>query len=206
MTTKRTTDKGPEHSGPNASKRIHGAPREVGPVWSLADHEKTRFDRVHGVSRILEQIHPVLHPDDREIMFNGLAAAIGFHDLSKMIDRLVFQDDSDDIREELEEIRVAFELSLQAMDLALGERATQFERARTAALIRHEKDPKQKAKAEAKELWNEWKAGKHPNIRRVEDFATEVRRLWPELTSAKVIEGWSAKWSKAAKNGDAPAC
>lgn len=72
------------------------------------------------------------------------------------------------------------------------------------------KNPDAKAKADAKagalELWKEWQHAKHPNLRRVQDFATEVMRRWPILTSAKVIEGWSAKWTKQAKAGHNPSC
>jgi hypothetical protein len=72
------------------------------------------------------------------------------------------------------------------------------------------KNPDAKAKADAKaaalELWKEWQHAKHPNLRRVQDFATEVMRRWPILTNAKVIEGWSAKWTKQTKAGDNPSC
>lgn len=68
------------------------------------------------------------------------------------------------------------------------------------------KDPKQAAKAGALELWKERNAGKHPKLRRVQDFATEVMRRWPALTNAKTIEGWSAQWTKEVRAGKTPTC
>jgi hypothetical protein len=61
-------------------------------------------------------------------------------------------------------------------------------------------DPTQIAKAEARKLWNERHAGKHPKLRTNEQFAIECMHRWPEeLTSAKVILGWCTEWNKAAK-------
>lgn len=67
------------------------------------------------------------------------------------------------------------------------------------------KDPKQAAKAGALALWNDRRAGKHPKLRTVEQYALEVMRRWPVLTSAKVICGWSAKWTKDVREGRTPA-
>lgn len=67
-------------------------------------------------------------------------------------------------------------------------------------------DPKYLAKVDALELWKERHAGKHPNLRTVEQFAAEVMRRCPVLNSPKVICGWSAKWTKEAKAGRIPAC
>ncbi|HKR77506.1 MAG TPA: hypothetical protein VJR95_12670 [Rhodanobacter sp.] len=61
------------------------------------------------------------------------------------------------------------------------------------------KSPKTQAKAEAFKLWQERHAGKHPELRTNEQFATECRRLWPALESPKVILGWCTEWNKAAK-------
>ena len=65
---------------------------------------------------------------------------------------------------------------------------------------------KRVAKAGALELWIERNNGKHRRLRTVEQFATEVMRRWPILTSAKVICGWSAEWSKQVKGGGNPVC
>jgi hypothetical protein len=62
------------------------------------------------------------------------------------------------------------------------------------------KDQKQQAKAEAKKLWQERRLGGHPKLRTQEQFATEVMRRWPILTSSKVICGWCTKWNKEAKS------
>lgn len=65
------------------------------------------------------------------------------------------------------------------------------------------KNPTAKQKAAAKqgalELWSERHAGKHPKLKTVEQFATEVLRRWPVLTSSKVVCDWSANWTKLAK-------
>lgn len=62
--------------------------------------------------------------------------------------------------------------------------------------IKQDKDGKQAAKAGAKELWKDWKAGQHPNLRTTEHFAGEVMRRWPVLKSAETIRKWSAEWEK----------
>lgn len=61
-------------------------------------------------------------------------------------------------------------------------------------------DPKQRAKTKAKKLWQERRAGKHPKLRTQEQFAAEVMRRWPELTSSRVICGWCTQWNKEAKS------
>lgn len=68
------------------------------------------------------------------------------------------------------------------------------------------KDPIQAIKPHVLTLWKERDAGKHPKLRRVQDFAAEAMRRWPVLTNAKTIEGWSAKWTKQVKAGDNPSC
>lgn len=78
--------------------------------------------------------------------------------------------------------------------------------ARVGASVRLANDPKQAAKAGALELWKERHTGKHPRLRTVEQYATEVMRRWPVLESAKVICGWSANWTKTMKEGKTPAC
>jgi hypothetical protein len=67
-------------------------------------------------------------------------------------------------------------------------------------------DPKAQAKSKALELWKERHAGNHPRLRRVQDFAVEVMKRWPVLTNSKTIEGWSAKWTKQAREGKNPTC
>ena len=77
---------------------------------------------------------------------------------------------------------------------------------RLKGLKRWEAHPQQLAKAEALKLWIERNEGKHPNLRTVEQYAIEVARRWPVLTSIKVICTWSAKLSKDVKLGKTPAC
>lgn len=77
---------------------------------------------------------------------------------------------------------------------------------RKGARVKLANDPKQEAKREALRLWLERHEGKCPKLRTVEQFATEVMRRWPILKSSTVICGWSAKWSKAIKAGETPAC
>jgi hypothetical protein len=77
-------------------------------------------------------------------------------------------------------------------------------RVKTALAVEHSEirwasDPKQAAKAEARNLWNERHAGKHPRLRTNEQFAIECMRRWPALRSAAVITGWCTAWTKAAK-------
>lgn len=82
----------------------------------------------------------------------------------------------------------------------------QEERRRKGGIARHAADPKQLAKAGALDLWKERQKGKQPKLRTVEQFATEVMRRWPILTSSKVICGWSAKWTRELREGRTPAC
>lgn len=70
----------------------------------------------------------------------------------------------------------------------------------------HENSDKAVAKAAALALWKERAAGKHPKLRTVEQYATEVMYRWPILQSSKVICGWSAKWTKQVKAGKNPVC
>lgn len=81
----------------------------------------------------------------------------------------------------------------------------QVDRKRGAA-TKLARDPKQAAKAKALELWKERQAGKHPELRTVEQFAAEVMLRWPVLQSSKVICGWSTEWTRAVKEGRTPAC
>ncbi|MBS0216375.1 MAG: hypothetical protein JSR50_11560 [Proteobacteria bacterium] len=137
----------------SAVARANKAPREVRPAWELSETEKDRFIRTHHLDRLFKRLHPNVHPDDREILFNGIAAAESFHELSKIIDSLYWDDSSDDLRDELESVRVGFELALQALDRALDDRAIELDRPRLAGLKRAENDPKAKAMHEIRREW-----------------------------------------------------
>jgi len=85
------------------------------------------------------------------------------------------------------------------MAAALFQAETLRAKNREGARTKLARDPKQAAKAEAFKLWQERNGGKHPKLRRHEDFATECMRRWPVLKSAKVILGWCTEWNKTAK-------
>ena len=67
------------------------------------------------------------------------------------------------------------------------------------ARLRNDHDGKQAAKVEAFKLWQARRAGRHPKLRRNEDFASECQRRWPVLTSVKSILGWCSRWEKEAR-------
>ena len=103
--------------------RLNGRPRlYVRPCWELDENERDRFYRVHGIIGMFDQIGHKVHPSDRDIVTNALAATVGFHELSKLIDSLEWDTSEDDLVSDLERIRVGFELGLQALDKTLGER------------------------------------------------------------------------------------
>jgi hypothetical protein len=77
--------------------------------------------------------------------------------------------------------------------------------ARRAARAMLAKDPRQAAKREAKKLWQERRAGKHPRLRTNSQFAIECMRRWPVLKSHDVITGWCTTWTKEAKQKSQPA-
>lgn len=53
---------------------------------------------------------------------------------------------------------------------------------------------KERAKTAALALWKEREAGKHPKLRTEDQFAIEVCRRWPVLTSIAVVKKWSTSW------------
>jgi hypothetical protein len=91
-----------------------------------------------------------------------------------------------------------------AIDEKLAGDKARKQTALRGAMAKLANDPKQVAKAGAFELWKERHAGKHPKLRTNEQFASEVMRRWPVLTSSKVICGWSARWTKTVKQGTFP--
>ena len=93
----------------------------------------------------------------------------------------------------------------RANDLAAAGDAVADSRARMGGIKRHLVSPQGKAKQMAFALWRERRAGKHPRLRTNEQFATEVMRRWPMLTSSKVVCGWCTDWEKEAKTSGTPA-
>lgn len=151
MADKRKPKEGAGKSAPRPT-RVTKAPRAIGPGWTLTDHEKRSFDNANGLSRMLSSLTPNVHPDDRDLLFNGLAAALSFHKLSNLIDSLAFDDD-DELLRELEDIRVGFELALRGLDQALEVRAEGIGRARQMVANRWANDPKTESMGEIKREW-----------------------------------------------------
>lgn len=111
-----------------ASGRLQGRPSlHVRPVWELSERELSRFDLVHGVTHMLDQVRHKVHPVDHDLVFNALGAAVGFHELSKLIDSMEWDGPEDDLTSDLEHIRVGFELALQALDRILVDRGIVLE-------------------------------------------------------------------------------
>ena len=77
---------------------------------------------------------------------------------------------------------------------------------RMGGINRHANTPVALAKIEAFKLWQRRHQGQEPRLRTVEQFATEVMKRWPVLTSPKVICGWSTHWTKAEKERKKPVC
>ena len=67
---------------------------------------------------------------------------------------------------------------------------------RKGAVVKLAKDPKQAAKAQAFKLWADRHAGKHPELRTEDQFASECCRRWPVLTSISGVKKWSTAWRK----------
>ncbi|MFP7721408.1 hypothetical protein [Lysobacter sp. A3-1-A15] len=83
---------------------------------------------------------------------------------------------------------------------------SRHEEARSRGSQKHVKNPEAAAKAaakhEAKAFWLEREQGQHPKLRTEEQFAMEVIRRWPVLTSIGNVKAWSTAWRKEARRGD----
>lgn len=99
----------------------------VRPAWELDHHDLHRFDLTHGVTHMVDQIRPRIHPVDQKLVFNALGATVAFYNLSRLIESLQLDDSTDDVRHELEHIRIGFELALQALDKGLLDRGIDLE-------------------------------------------------------------------------------
>jgi hypothetical protein len=73
------------------------------------------------------------------------------------------------------------------------------ENARKAARAALKNNPIQRAKEEVKWFWWEYSTRKYPKMRTNEQFAIEVLRRWPELTSLRVVLTWCTEWKKEVK-------
>jgi len=69
------------------------------------------------------------------------------------------------------------------------------ERQRSASIARYSKDPKQRAKAEVKKLWEMWRLdlSRYPSKAA---FARDMLDKFDELKSSKKIEDWARAWEK----------
>ncbi|WP_155624979.1 hypothetical protein [Burkholderia vietnamiensis] len=69
------------------------------------------------------------------------------------------------------------------------------DRQRSASFARYSKDPKQRAKAEVKKLWEMWRRGpsRYPSKAA---FARDMLDKFDELKSSKKIEDWVRAWEK----------
>lgn len=109
-----------------AGGKLRGRPQVARTNWELSAEERARFDRSHGVTEALNQIRDRIHPDDVDLVFNALGATMSFRQLDDIVDELTFADpedlDIEDVAKDLKGVRVGFELALQALDKALGDR------------------------------------------------------------------------------------
>lgn len=110
------------------SGRLQGRPTLfVRPAWEMEDHDRERFYQVHGIAGMFEQIRERVHPADRELVFNALSGTVAFHQLTRLIEDVEFEGEFDELRRDMEHIRVGFELTLQALDRALRDRGVVLE-------------------------------------------------------------------------------
>jgi len=174
----------------------HGLTEEFMLVFGeiTAWHTHIREKIQSTVERTLELAKPVPHDRDQLknvslALLHGLQEAKDEHEkFNQLFPRF--------IESLLDELRLDQEEHAAVARRNLG---------KLAANIRLSKDPKQAAKAEAKALWLERYAGKHPKLRTNEHFAAEVIRRWPILPSSKVICGWCTQWKKEAQATKNPA-
>lgn len=193
MTTEKPAKKAPAKAGVVGAKRLSGAPRKVGPNWSLSDRERETMARSYGLNDMLAQVEDASHPDDQELIANALAATVGFHELSKLIDELEWDESLADVANELKTIRVSFELALRALDEALKDRAANFQKARELALSRWEHDPASLAMKKIESEWRSWQAG-GARYRSNAAFARAMTLQYPDIKSAGSIENAIRKW------------
>jgi hypothetical protein len=195
---------GPEKSG----LRITGAPREVGPAWTLEEYERERFIRAYGVAHALSEPLQSAHEDDREILTDAVAAALAFHELSDLIDRLEWRDglseeEFEDALSDLRNVRVGFELALRALDVAIGDRAKGLGRPREFAARRWEGDPRTPARQAIRREYERWCAGDvaYSDARQ---FAVRMHaKHAAAYKNERSIQNQVTNWGGAPKNHDA---
>ena len=101
---------------------------------------------------------------------------------------------------------------LARLDYALLRRQILSENAQKAGQQKKEKNPTAKAKyavrQKAFELWEKREHGRlqpehRTALRTEEQFAMEVVRLWPDLTTIGTVRKWSTEWRKQARRDQA---
>lgn len=101
---------------------------------------------------------------------------------------------------------------LARLDYALLRRQILSENAQKAGQQKKEKNPTARAKhavrQKAFELWEKREHGRlGPDLRAAlrteEQFAMEVVRLWPDLTTIGTVRKWSTEWRKQARRNQA---
>lgn len=100
------------------------------------------------------------------------------------------------------QVEVLFEQSIRSAEAA--RKFEEWEKKSRFGTARTRKNPKAAeqaaAKAQAKQLWAERRAGLHPGIRTNEQFAMEALKRWSALTSIKVVCDWATQWEKEARS------
>ena len=172
-----------------------------------------RLARLAAMAMLQSGHGTIVEKEDRVEMANALSSSMEHDELASlaanaldMIGQLesLFESMSGalkasvDNKEELESLHSA-EAKLLRKLLHYAPRAARTELAQRGGNAKKANSEKTEAKDKAFALWTEWDAGKRPQLRTTEQFATEVMRQWPQLKSAKVICGWSARWRREAR-------
>ncbi|MCA0393970.1 MAG: hypothetical protein LCH70_07615 [Proteobacteria bacterium] len=159
----------------------------------MDDGELDRFDRHFRVSEKMKKALPHIIESEHDLLFSALGAALCFHELSDIVDRLAHGDPDqiniDDIADDLRYTRVGFELALRALDEQIKGRGHSFDLRKKGAVARWKNDPKAQAREEIRQIWEQ--SGKPrgtPFARRMliehPDAYTNERSL------AQAIERW----------------
>ena len=180
-----------------AMGRLRGVPRAVEVDWEITSGDIDSFDRWHGISKILDDLGASAHPDDRSLIFNGLAAAFAFHDLSRAIDELDYDDGVENVAYELKRVRVGFELAMQALDRLLNERGLTVDKRSLSGKARWARDPTQAAKRAIEAEWKAWQAAR-ATYRTPKDFRIAMLCMYPAAEDG-TLRNWLSQWGKAAK-------
>lgn len=109
-----------------ARGKLRGRPVIVHANWEPSPQDVIGFDRTYRVTEALKQLEDKIHPDDRSLVFNCLGASMSFREFSDIVDALSYGEPDElcieDIASDLRNVRIGFELALQALDNALRSR------------------------------------------------------------------------------------